>query len=145
MTRWLFAALLLVVLPVQADPQIVSKRIEMRQAMDDLAIAAANHGMQLVKVQPIDQALVKRGFDNPHVRLIFINSEVAVRWAEAADTRLLNLLPMRFVLLQQGDLITVMVDDLASWKGIFKDSPGLGVLNAWEVELREVLADFMAQ
>ncbi len=150
MTRWFRMALLLTALPltvqpVQADPQIVSKRIEMRQAMDDLAIAAANHGMQLVKVQPIDQALVKRGFDNPHVRLIFINSEVAVRWAEAADPRLLNLLPMRFVLLQQGDLITVMVDDLAAWKSYYRDSPGLTVLNAWEIELREVLADFLAQ
>ncbi len=53
--------LVLLALPARAEPQWVSKRVEMRQAMDDLALAATNHGMQLVKVQPIDQALVKRG------------------------------------------------------------------------------------
>lgn len=145
MRHWLFALCVLFAASAQADPQWVSKRVEMRQAMDDLSLAAANHGMQLVKVQPIDQALVKRGFDNPHVRLVFIGSEVAVRWAEAADTRLLNLLPMRFVLLQQGDQVIVMTDDLEPWKPHFQDSPGLKVLQAWEVELREVLADFLAQ
>ena len=128
-----------------AAPQWVSKRVEMRQALDDLALAAVNHGMVLVKVQPIDHALVKRGFDNPHVRLVFIGSETAVRWAEAADPRLLNLLPMRFVLIQQGDSILVMTDDLEVWKPYFKDSPALRLLEGWEVELRELLAEFMSQ
>jgi uncharacterized membrane protein (UPF0127 family) len=146
MKSWLVAlGLMLAAAAAHAEPQWVSKRVEMRQAMDDLALAAANHGMLLVKVQPIDQALVKRGFDNPHVRLVFIGSEVAVRWAEAADSRLLNLLPLRFALIQQGDHIIVMADDLEPWKPYFKDSPGQKVLQAWEVELREVLADFMAQ
>ncbi len=79
------------------------------------------------------------------MRLVFIGSEVAVRWAEAADTRLLNLLPLRFALIQQGDQVIVMTDDLTPWKPYFQGSPGLGVLLAWEVELREVLADFVAQ
>ncbi len=145
--RWVLVVLGLFLLAptARAEPQWVSKRVEMRQAMDDLALAAANHGMQLVKVQPIDQALVKRGYDNPHLRLVFISSEIAVRWAEAADTRLLNLLPLRFVLIQQGDQVVVMTDDLEPWKPHFSDSPGMKVLQAWEIELREVLADFMAQ
>jgi uncharacterized protein (DUF302 family) len=134
--RWLWLAACLAAWPALAETQWVSKRVEMRQAMDDLALAAANHGMQLVKVQPIDQALVKRGFDNPHLRLVFIGSEIAVRWAEAADARLLNLLPMRFSLIQQGDQVIVMTDDLEPWKPYFKDSPGLKVLQAWEVELQ---------
>jgi len=145
MTRLGVLCICLLATAAWAEPQWVSKRVEMRQAMDDLALAAANHGMQLVKVQPIDQALVKRGYDNPHLRLVFIGSDVAVRWAEAADTRLLNLLPLRFALIQQGDQVIVMTDDLEPWKPYFKDSPGLTVLRAWEVELREVLADFMAQ
>ena len=142
----LFALLcLFLALPVWAEPLIASKRVEMRQAMDDLTAAALNHDMQLVKVQPIDSALVKRGFDDPHVRIAFIGSESAVRWAEAADPRLLNLLPLRLVLVQRGDQIVVVSDDLAPWKKEFRDSPGLPLLHAWEAELREVLRDFAGQ
>lgn len=125
-----------------AEPQIASKAVDLRQAMDDLTVAAMNHDMQLVKVQPIDSALVKRGFDDPHVRIAFIASESAVRWAEAADTRLLNLLPLRLSLVQRGDRVVVVTDDLVPWKEEFKNSPGLYLLQAWEVELGLVLKDF---
>jgi hypothetical protein len=74
-------------LPGHADPLMVSKPVDMRRAMDDVALAAANHDLVLVKVQPIDTALAKRGFENPHMRLLFIGSESAVRWAEAAEPR----------------------------------------------------------
>jgi len=131
--------------PAWAEPLMASKSVDMRQAMDDLTAAALNHGMQLVKVQPIDSALVKRGFDNPHVRVAFIGSETAVRWAEAADPRLLSLLPLRLSLVQRGEQIVVMSDDLTPWKEAFKDSPGLKLLQAWEVELGEVLRDFAGQ
>lgn len=138
----LYLLCLALALPARAEPLIASKQVDMRQAMDDLTAAAMNHDMQLVKVQPIDSALVKRGFDNPHVRIAFIGSETAVRWAEAADPRLLNLLPLRLVLVQRGDQVVVVSDDLAPWKAEFKDSPGLHLLQAWEVELGEVLKDF---
>jgi hypothetical protein len=128
-----------------AAPLMVSKTTDMRQAIDDLTLATMNHGMQLVKVQPIDHALVKRGFDNPHLRIAFIGSETAVRWAEAADPKLLSLLPLRLSLVQRGDQIVVMSDDLEPWKAEFKGSPGLRVLQAWEVELGEVLQDFARQ
>lgn len=143
--RLLALLLLLVSWPVAAAPLMASKTVDMRQAMDELTVAAMNHGMQLVKVQPIDSALVKRGFDNPHVRIVFVGSEIAVRWAEEADPRLLNLLPLRLSLVQRGEKIVVMSDDLAPWKEEFKDSPGLKLLEAWEVELGEVLRDFAGQ
>lgn len=142
MRRALPLLFLLVAGPLAATPLMASKTVDMRQAMDDLTVAAMNHGMQLVKVQPIDTAMVKRGFDNPHVRIAFIGSETAVRWAEAADPRLLNLLPLRLSLVQRGEQVVVMSDDLAPWKEAFKDSPGLKLLQAWEVELGEVLRDF---
>lgn len=132
-------------LPALAAPQMAIKTADMRQAIDDLTLAAANHGMQLVKVQPIDKALVKRGFEDPHVRILFIGSETAVRWAEAADARLLNLLPMRLTLVQRGEQIVVMSDDLEPWKGQFPEGPARRVLEGWEVEIREVLADFSSQ
>lgn len=128
-----------------AEPLMASKRTDMRQAIDDLTAAAVNHGMQLVKVQPIDKALVKRGFDDPHVRILFIGSESAVRWAEAADLRLLSLLPLRLTLVERGDQIVVMTDDLSPWHQQFPDPLSLQLLRGWELELKEVLTDFSAQ
>lgn len=147
MSRRLIGFLLALMLVGQAyaEPLTASKRVGMRQAVDDLTLAAANHDMVLVKMQPIDSALVKRGFDDPHIRILFIGSETAVRWAEAADPRLLNLLPLRFTLIQQGESVTVMTDDLAMWLREFPDDPGRTVLNAWLVELRLILEDFVGQ
>ena len=145
MKRLVWLLLILVAGTVQAEPQMASKRVDMRQAMDDLAAAALNHDMQVVKVQPIDSALVKRGFDDPHVRIVFIGSETAVRWAEAADPLLLNLLPLRLSLVQRGDSVVVVADDLEPWKREFKDSPGLVLLKALEQEVKGVLEDFQKQ
>lgn len=141
--------LLLVALAVAAgaaaDPLSVSKTANLRQAVDDIALAVANHDMVLVKVQPIDSALVKRGFEDPHVRILFVGSETAVRWAEAADPRLLNLLPLRLTLIQRGDQVIVMSDDFAPWKKEFDKPEACLLLNAWEAELRSMLADFVRQ
>lgn len=131
--------------PLVAAPMMVTKKVEMRQALDDLTLAVANHDMQLVKVQPIDSALVKRGYEDPHVRIAFVGSETTVRWAEAADPRLLNLLPLRLSLVQRGDSIVIIADDLEPWKQEFKDSPGLLLLEALEIEVKALLQDFAKQ
>jgi hypothetical protein len=136
---------LLLALTVGADPLTATKAVSMRQAVDDLTLAVANHDMVLVKVQPIDSALVKRGFEDPHVRILFIGSETAVRWAEAADPRLLNLLPLRLTLIQRDAQLTVMTDDFEPWLREFTQEPAHRLLGAWQVELREVLEDFVRQ
>ena len=140
-----FLAMGLVALAAQAEPVTVTKVISMRQAVDDLTLVAANHDMVLVKVQPIDSALVKRGFEDPHVRILFINSETAVRWAEAADPRLLNLLPLRLTLIQRDARLTVMADDFEPWLREFDQGPARLVLRSWERELKDMLADFVGQ
>jgi hypothetical protein len=132
-------------LSARAEPVTVSKVVSMRQAVDDLTLAAANHDMVLVKVQPIDSALVKRGFEDPHVRILFINSETAVRWAEAADPRLLNLLPLRLTLVQREAQLTVMSDDFEPWIKAFDQGPARLVLRSWQHELKSMLADFVGQ
>lgn len=135
----------LLALGARAEPVAVTKTLSMRQAVDDLTLAAANHDMVLVKVQPIDSALVKRGFEDPHVRILFINSETAVRWAEAADPRLLNLLPLRLTLIQRDAQLTVMTDDFEPWLREFDQDPARLVLRSWRHELKSMLADFVGQ
>ncbi len=128
-----------------AEPISVSKTADMRQAMDDIALAAANHDLVLVKMQPIDTALAKRGFENPHIRILFIGSESAVRWAEAAEPRLLNLLPLRLTLIQREDRISVMSDDFDLWLKEFPDPPAHLMVEAWRAELKATLDDFVRQ
>ncbi len=132
-------------LSASAEPLMVSKNVDMRQALDDIALAAANHDLVLVKMQPIDHALEKRGFENPHIRILFIGSESAIRWAEAAEPRLLNLLPLRLTLMQRDDAMLVMSDDFAPWLQEFPEPPAHLMIEAWQAELKEMLRDFVGQ
>jgi hypothetical protein len=123
----------------------VAKAVSLRQAVDDLTLAAANHQLVLVKVQPIDSALVKWGFEDPHVRILFIGSETAVRWAEAADPRLLNLLPLRLTLIERDGRVRVLSDDFEPWLREFPTGEAHLFLKAWQAELRSTLEDFVGQ
>lgn len=138
-------ALLLLAASARAEPLTAAKSVSMRQAVDDITLAAANHDMVLVKVQPIDSALVKRGFEDPHVRILFIASETAVRWAEAADPRLLNLLPLRLTLIQRDGRVTAMTDDFEPWLREFPQGEARLLLKAWQAELKAMLDDFVGQ
>lgn len=145
MKRCAIALALALSLSARAEPLIVSKAVDMRQAMDDITLAAANHDLVLVKLQPIDTALAKRGFENPHIRILFIGSESAVRWAEAAEPRLLNLLPLRLTLIQREGQMTVMSDDFSPWLKEFPDAPAHLMIEAWQAELKAMLDDFVRQ
>ena len=145
MKRCAIALALVLSLAARAEPLIVSKTVDMRQALDDLTLAAANHELVLVKMQPIDTALAKRGFENPHIRILFIGSESAVRWAEAAEPRLLNLLPLRLTLIQREAQMTVMSDDFGPWLKEFPDAPAHLMIEAWQAELKAMLDDFVRQ
>ncbi len=145
MKRFALLFALALSLPGQAEPLTVSKAVDMRQALDDLTLAASNHELVLVKMQPIDTALAKRGFENPHIRILFIGSESAVRWAEAAEPRLLNLLPLRLSLIERDGRISVMSDDFAPWLREFPDAPAHLMIEAWQAELKAMLDDFVRQ
>ncbi|KAF0101807.1 MAG: hypothetical protein FD187_2741 [bacterium] len=141
----LFLAACLLAPVAGAEALTASKPATMLRAVEDITLAAANHDMVLVKDQPIDTALQKRGFGDPHVRVLFIGSETAVRWAEAADPLLLNLLPLRLTLVEADGMVTVMTDDFEPWLRDFPEEPAQRLLKAWRVELREVLDDYAWQ
>ncbi|OYY95464.1 MAG: hypothetical protein B7Y41_02890 [Hydrogenophilales bacterium 28-61-23] len=145
MKRLALPIILALSLSAQAEPLSVSKAVDMRQALDDLALAAANHELVLVKMQPIDTALAKRGFENPGIRILFIGSESAVRWAEAVEPRLLNLLPLRLTLIQREGRMSVISDDFALWLTEFPDAPAHSMIEAWRAELKAMLDDFVNQ
>ncbi len=138
----LFCLLALSLSHAQAAPLIASKQTDARAAFDDLAIAAANHGYTIVKLQPVDSALVKRGLDNPHVRIFFIGKPEAVRDAEEKAPLLMQMLPLRIVMILRRDEITLMSDDFQYWRQFFSDTWSRPLLNKWEEDVRAILADY---
>lgn len=137
-----FLALALIAAFVQATaaPVSSSKTGNMQTALDDLSLALLDHGYTLVKVQPVDQALVKRGFADPGIRLVFVGKEEQVRQALAEDPDLLNLLPLRLTLESDHGQVRISSDDLASWR---ENRPSASpVLQQWEDELAAILADY---
>jgi len=123
-----------------ASPVSASKVGTMQTALDDLSLALIDHGYELVKVQPIDHALVKRGYADPGIRLAFVGKEEQVQQALATDPALLSLLPLRLTLEKEADAIRISSDDLAQWR---ERMPSSGpVLQKWEDELAAILSDY---
>jgi uncharacterized protein (DUF302 family) len=123
-----------------ASPVSSSKTGNMQTALDDLSLALLDHGYTLVKVQPVDQALVKRGFADPGIRLVFVGKEEQVRQALAEDPALLNLLPLRLTLESDDGQVRVSSDDLAIWRENLPSARP--VLQQWEDELSAILSDY---
>jgi len=126
-----------------AAPLSASKGANMQSALDDLTAALLDHGYTLVKVQPVDQALVKRGFADPGIRLVFVGKEEQVRQALATDPALLNLLPLRLTIEQDRGRVRISSDDLSIWRERLPEADR--VLRAWEAELAAILSDYSGE
>ena len=141
MKRALIAmALVVATAHAAASPVSVSKTGTMQTALDDLSLALIDHGYQLVKVQPIDHALVKRGYTDPGIRLAFVGKEEQVLQALATNPALLSLLPLRLTLENENGRIRISSDDLAQWRERMPSSGA--VLQKWEDELTAILSDY---
>jgi uncharacterized protein (DUF302 family) len=119
-----------------------SKATDMRDAVDRITIAAENNGYHLVKVQAIDSALVKRGFQDPGVRILFIGKASAMEAAAKDYPPLLGMLPLKLALIVRGTEIVATSDDLDRWKEMFPESQAHRLIEGWQKDLMQILADF---
>jgi uncharacterized protein (DUF302 family) len=126
----------------QAAPLTASKETDMREAVDRMTIAAENNGYRLVKVQAVDSALVKRGFEDPGLRILFIGNPVAMEKARTSYPPLLSMLPLRLALIVRGKEIVATSDDLDSWKEMFPEPQAKRLVEEWKRDLELILADF---
>lgn len=139
-TALISLALILASAQAVASPVTAIKAGTMQTALDDLTLALLDHGYQLVKVQPINHAMVKRGYEDPGIQLAFVGKEEQVQQALAFDPSLINLLPLRLSLVKEAGGIRISSDDLAQWR---ERMPAARlVLQEWEDELALVLADY---
>ena len=111
-------------------------------AINGVTAAAQNNGYELVKVQPIDQALVKRGYPDPGVRILFIGKSSAMDQAMKTNPKLLSVLPFRITLVVEGNEIKVSSDDLEAWKEMFPDPETTRLIESWQSDLKTILGEF---
>jgi len=126
----------------QAAPLTASRETDMREAIDRITIAAENNGYRLVKIQAVDNALIKRGFEDPGLRILFIGKPSAMELAQAKYPPLLSMLPLRLALIVRGKEIVATSDDLESWKEMFPDPQAQQLVEEWKKDLALILKDF---
>lgn len=133
------------VAPAHAAPLTATMETGLPDAIDGLTVAAQNNGYELVKVQPIDQALIKRGYPDPGVRILFIGKPSAMEQAMKINPRLLSVLPLRLTLIVKGGVVTVNSDDLEGWKEMFPSPETARLVEGWQRDLKIILGDYSAR
>ena len=126
----------------QAAPVSATKRVTLPEAINDITQAALNQDYRLVKVQEVDRALVKRGFEDPGVRILFIGNPEQMQRALEVDVQLLALLPLRLTLKREGEAIEVSSDDLAPWVEQTTNPASRKLVETWQSDLRVILEDY---
>jgi len=127
---------------VHAAPLTATRTMDLPVAIDEVTAAAQNSGYQVVKVQPIDQALVKRGYPDPGIRIVFIGKSSTMDQAMKTDPRLLSVLPLRLSLIVEGKQTLVSSDDLEMWKEMFPGPETARLVDTWQRDLKTILGDF---
>jgi len=125
-----------------ADAAVGEKTADAYTALTDITLAAENHGYHLVKIQPIDQAMVKRGYDDPGLKILFLGNAEAMEQAGKTDPLLLSLLPLRLVMFRKDGQVVISSDDLEAWKAQFSSPASLKLIEQWQQDLAAILGDF---
>jgi len=125
-----------------AAPLTANRTMDLPVAIDEVTAAAQNSGYQVVKVQPIDQALVKRGYPDPGIRILFIGNASTMDQAIKVNPKLLSVLPLRLTLIVEGKQTLVSSDDLGMWKEMFPDPETARLVDTWQRDLKIILGEF---
>lgn len=125
-----------------AAPLTAARTMDLPVAIDEVTAAAQNSGYQVVKVQPIDLALVKRGYPDPGIRILFIGKATTMDQAMKINPKLLSVLPIRLTLIVEGGETLVSSDDLETWKEMFPDPETAQLIDTWQRDLKIILGDF---
>lgn len=126
-----------------AAPLTATRTTGLPDAIDGVTAAAQNSGYELLKIQPIDLALIKRGYPDPGIRILFIGKPSDTDHAMKTNPRLLSVLPLRLTLIiVEGKEIMVSSDDLEAWKEMFPDPETARLIESWQRDLKIILGDF---
>lgn len=111
-------------------------------ALTDINVAAENNGYHRFKIQPLDNALVKRGTTDPGLKILFLGNAADMARAKKVDPLWLNLLPLRLVMVQKGDQVSMTRDDLEARKSRVNAPETRQLIEKWQRDPSAILQDF---
>lgn len=113
-------------------------------ALDDLTIAIANHDYTLIKIQPVDQGLRRKGFETTSYKVVFFGDNSQVNQVLITNPEASVILPLKIILYQQGETVIASAPDLSMWEGIF-DNGLTPIIKEWQRDMHGILQEFSTQ
>ena len=113
-------------------------------ALDDLTIAIANHDYTLIKIQPVDQGLRRKGFETTSYKVVFFGDNSQVNQVLITNPEASVILPLKIILYQQGETVIASAPDLSMWEGIF-DNGLTPIIKEWQRDMHGILQEFANQ
>lgn len=113
-------------------------------ALDDLTIAITNHDYTLIKIQPVDLGLRKKGYESADYKVLFFGNSEQVRKVLTSNPEASVLLPLKIILYRKGNTVVASAPSLKMWKDVFGKTLN-GMINSWETDTQEILRAFEKQ
>jgi uncharacterized protein (DUF302 family) len=115
-----------------------------RSALDDLTVAITNHDYTLIKIQPVDQGLRRKGYKTSDYKVLFFGNLQQVNEVLKTSPEASVLLPLKIMLYRRGDTIIASAPSMKMWKGVFGKTLD-PIIDHWERDVQSILRDFASQ
>jgi len=136
---------LLVAQPAAADEMIeVSCTQPFSEAMMHLQSSITGAGYSVSRVQHVDMGLTAAGYATDKYRLVFFGKAKDILWAREKMPELLTLLPLKFIVYQDGENASVVTLDPATFAGIYPDPAAEHVFQRWSTDVRAIVEGVLA-
>lgn len=113
-------------------------------ALDDLTIAIANHHYTLIKIQPVDKGLRRKGYEAPNYKVLFFGDSRQFKQVVALNPEASVILPLKIILYQQGNTVIASAPNLGMWKNVF-GADLTPIIEGWQRDVQGILQEFAGQ
>lgn len=142
---WLTLLCLISASALATDPFLTASKLsDYRPALNDLSIAINNQGYTLVKIQPIDQGLRRKGYEALDYKVVFFANRDQVDKVLTASPEASVVLPLMIILYRNGDSIVASAPSLDRWKGVFNKTLD-PMIDRWQRDIAEILREYERQ
>lgn len=119
----------------------VSKQANYSDAINDLSGVIEYHNYRLIKIQPVDEGLLSRGYRVLDYKILFFGNERQVKKIIETTPQASVLLPMRIILYREGDKVIASTPNMRLWKRTFSSNLQ-PMLERWDKDVRAIMTDF---
>jgi uncharacterized protein (DUF302 family) len=129
--------------PAHADEIFLTaeKQSEYRAALDDLSIAITDLEYTIIKIQPVDKGLRKKGYETDNYKLVFFGDKKQMDRVLKANPEASVLLPLKIIIYQDAEMVIASAPSLAMWKGVFGEELD-HMIDSWQTDIQAILKEF---